>query len=83
MDFDELKGQIQQHNPSSTISDLSESEDFPYFAVKNAALSSPTKGTIILIHGEGEHADWPDYPENMTALAYRFGINYLIYAMTH
>lgn len=30
-----------------------------------------------------EHADWPEYPENMTALAYRFGINYLIYAMTH
>jgi len=30
-----------------------------------------------------EHADWPDYPENMTALAYRFGINYVIYAMTH
>jgi len=30
-----------------------------------------------------EHADWPDYPENMTALAYRFGVNYLIYAMTH
>jgi len=30
-----------------------------------------------------EHADWPDYPENMTALGYRFGINYLVYAMTH
>lgn len=30
-----------------------------------------------------EHADWPEYPENWTALAYRFGINYLIYAMTH
>ena len=30
-----------------------------------------------------EHADWPEYPENMTALAYRFGINYVIYAMTH
>jgi len=30
-----------------------------------------------------EHADWPDYPENMTALAYRFGINYLVYSMTH
>ena len=30
-----------------------------------------------------EHADWPDYPERMTALAYRFGINYVIYAMTH
>lgn len=30
-----------------------------------------------------EHADWPEYPENMTALAYRFAVNYVIYAMTH
>jgi hypothetical protein len=30
-----------------------------------------------------EHADDPYYPEPMTALAYRFGINYLIYSMTH
>jgi hypothetical protein len=30
-----------------------------------------------------EHADNPSYPEPMTALAYRFAINYLIYAMTH
>lgn len=30
-----------------------------------------------------EHADDAHYPEPMTALAYRFGINYLIYAMTH
>ena len=30
-----------------------------------------------------EHADWPYYPENLTALAYRFGINYIIYSMTH
>jgi hypothetical protein len=30
-----------------------------------------------------EHADWPQYPEPMTALAYRFGINYIVYAMTH
>jgi hypothetical protein len=30
-----------------------------------------------------EHADDPLYPEPMTALAYRFGINYLIYALTH
>jgi len=30
-----------------------------------------------------EHADWPEYPEQMTALAYRFAVNYLIYAMTH
>jgi hypothetical protein len=30
-----------------------------------------------------EHADMPEYPEKMTALAYRFGINYILYAMTH
>lgn len=30
-----------------------------------------------------EHADWPEYPEPMTALAYRFGVNNVIYAMTH
>ena len=30
-----------------------------------------------------EHADDSFYPEPMTALAYRFGINYVVYAMTH
>jgi hypothetical protein len=30
-----------------------------------------------------EHADDPRYPAPMTATAYRFGVNYLIYAMTH
>jgi hypothetical protein len=30
-----------------------------------------------------EHADMPEYPEAMTALAYRFGLNYIIYSMTH
>ena len=30
-----------------------------------------------------EHADLPQYPEQWTALSYRFGINYIIYAMTH
>ncbi len=30
-----------------------------------------------------EHADMPDYPERYTAMAYRMGINYVIYAMTH
>ena len=30
-----------------------------------------------------EHADTPSYPEPMTALAYKFAINYLIYSMTH
>lgn len=30
-----------------------------------------------------EHADDPGYPLPMTSLAYQFGINYLLYAMTH
>lgn len=30
-----------------------------------------------------EHADDPRYPAPMTSLAYRFGVNYVIYAMTH
>ncbi len=30
-----------------------------------------------------EHADDPYYPLPMTALAYKFGINYAVYAMTH
>lgn len=30
-----------------------------------------------------EHADTPYYPQPMTALAYRYGVNYVIYAMTH
>ena len=30
-----------------------------------------------------EHADTPQYPEPMTALAYRFAVNYVIYAITH
>ncbi len=30
-----------------------------------------------------EHADDPQYPVPMTSLAYRFAVNYVIYAMTH
>lgn len=30
-----------------------------------------------------EYADSPEYPEAMTTLAYRYGVNYLVYAMTH
>jgi len=30
-----------------------------------------------------EYADSPEYPEAMTSLAYRYGINYVVYAMTH
>lgn len=30
-----------------------------------------------------EYADSPEYPADMTILAYRYGINYLVYAMTH
>ncbi len=30
-----------------------------------------------------EHADWPEYPQQYSALAYRFAINYVLYSMTH
>jgi Domain of unknown function (DUF4159) len=30
-----------------------------------------------------EYADAPEYPADMTTLAYRYGINYIMYAMTH
>jgi len=30
-----------------------------------------------------EHADTPEYPQPLTALAYRFGISYALYAMSH
>jgi hypothetical protein len=30
-----------------------------------------------------EYADAPEYPEEMTALAYRYGLNYIIYSITH
>ncbi len=30
-----------------------------------------------------EHADYPVYPERYASLAYRIGVNYIIYAMTH
>jgi hypothetical protein len=30
-----------------------------------------------------EHADNPVYPQPLTAIAYRFAINYLLYSMTH
>ena len=30
-----------------------------------------------------EHADDPEYPLPMTAFAYKLGVNYVLYAMTH
>ncbi len=30
-----------------------------------------------------EHADNPEYPEKYSALGFRIGVNYLVYAMTH
>jgi hypothetical protein len=30
-----------------------------------------------------EWADLPEYPERYASLAYRIGVNYVIYAMTH
>ena len=44
--------------------------------------------TVIINHdmdmGDAwENADNPDYPQPLTGIAYRFAINYLLYAMTH
>ncbi len=30
-----------------------------------------------------EHSDAPEYPQPLTALAYRYAINYLLYSMSH
>jgi hypothetical protein len=30
-----------------------------------------------------EWADLPEYPEKFSSMAYRLGINYIIYSMTH
>ena len=32
--------------------------------------------------GAWEHADLPEYPEEMTTLVYRFGTNYIVHAIT-
>jgi hypothetical protein len=53
------------------------------------ALHDPRDRVVVAVNfdtdvGDAwEFADDPDYPERMTSLAYRFGINYAIYAMTH
>ena len=30
-----------------------------------------------------EWADLPEYPEQYASMAYRIGVNYVVYAMTH
>ena len=30
-----------------------------------------------------EHADSPEYPQQYSSLAYRFAVNYVLYALTH
>jgi hypothetical protein len=30
-----------------------------------------------------EWADWPHYPERYTSQAYRLGVNYIVYSLTH
>jgi hypothetical protein len=53
------------------------------------ALYDPRQRLVVAVNfntdvGDAwEFADVPYYPAEMTALAYRYGINYLIYAMTH
>jgi hypothetical protein len=53
------------------------------------ALRDPKSRMVVAVNhnmdvGDAwEHADMPEYPEAMTSLAYRIGINYILYAMTH
>jgi hypothetical protein len=46
-------------------------------------LSDPVRHVHTDIGDAWEFADVPYYPEKMTALAYRYGVNYVVYAMTH
>jgi hypothetical protein len=53
------------------------------------ALRDPRQRMVVAVNfntdvGDAwEFADVPYYPERMTALAYRYGINYIVYSMTH
>jgi hypothetical protein len=53
------------------------------------AMYDPKQKMVVAVNyetdfGDGwEFADVPYYPAEMTALAYRYGLNYLIYSMTH
>jgi hypothetical protein len=61
----------------------------PYGPPEFRAIRDDSGRVLVAIHfnqdvGDAwEHADLPDYPAEMTGLAYRFGINYILYAMTH
>jgi hypothetical protein len=51
---------------------------------------SDEKGRVVIaidantdIGDAWEYADAPEYPADMTTLAYRYGINYIMYSMTH
>lgn len=53
------------------------------------AIDDPSGRMVVAINfdtdvGDAwEFADIPYYPEPMTALAYRYGISYVVYAMSH
>ena len=53
------------------------------------AMYDPRHRMVVAVNfntdfGDGwEFADVPYYPAEMTALAYRYGVNYLVYSMTH
>ena len=56
--------------------------EFPRSLHLAAELDDPTVGDTD-VGDAWEYADSPEYPEAMTSLAYRYGINYLIYSLTH
>lgn len=75
--FDGLIAQIKTSNPNSSVFKLSQDEASPYFAIKTLTTLSPSKGTIILIHDQGEHADWPDVIQPLRKHLLRAGWNTL------
>lgn len=95
---DELLHVLYELNPDTQIpgrrhliggADGNVQVDMPYSPARWRGISDEQGRLMVAINfnmdmGDAwEHADDPVYPVPMTSLAYRFGINYLIYAMTH
>jgi len=75
--YDALIAQIKAQNPDSEISTLGNDKSTAYFAISTQAPLAPSKGTVVLIHDQGEHADWPDVIRPLRLLLIRSGWNTL------
>ncbi|MBM3784603.1 MAG: DUF4159 domain-containing protein, partial [Acidobacteria bacterium] len=53
-----------------------------------AILDDRGRVIVAILHNQDlgdawEWADLPEYPERYASMAYRIGVNYIVYAMTH